>query len=80
MTKAEQKLAAELLNTASDKFGNHGCNDYSLPDTPENRKLVEASNKFNFGEDVELNISKGKIWTTDFSLMGYLADRLEKEL
>jgi len=35
-------ILAKLLEMASDEFGNHGCNDFDLPNTLENRELMTA--------------------------------------
>lgn len=42
MTSNEQTILAKLLELASDKFSNHGCNDFPLPNTDENWDLFEA--------------------------------------
>ena len=78
------RVLSDLLEIASDEFSNHGCNDYELDNTPENRELVKSMEIWNSLEEWAengLNISKDrtKIYTQDFFLMSYFA-HLAKEL
>lgn len=75
MTKNEIKIAAELLNKASDAFSKHGCNDFDIPNTLENRMLVRNM-QIALNENVSLNIRGGKIWVQDWIMMAYLADKM----
>ena len=73
-------ILAKLLEMASDEFSNHGCNDFELPNTQENRELMTAYGKWNSEEEFAkfgLNISEdGKtIYTYDWLLMDYFARR-----
>lgn len=81
MTPAEEKLTAALLRLASDKFSNHGCNDYWLEATPEHIALVEAMNIANgeLAEDACPRVQDGKICAPDFALMDAMADKLALE-
>lgn len=76
MTTAEVKVFDTLLEDLDNYYGNAGCNDMILPDTPENRKIVmlatEAKN------ETELSIEKGKINTVDFMILAYLRKRLRE--
>lgn len=82
---SELLVLADLLNMADDEFGNHGCNDYELDNTPENYNLVKDALEWNGdSEDREPTISPdGKtIYTQDYFLMGYFAylcRKLDKE-
>ena len=76
-------ILANLLDMASDEFGNHGCGDFELPNTAENRMLVEAAEILNSPEEFKesgLNISKNgaKIYTQDNVLMAYFAHLAHK--
>ena len=77
------KVLAELLGMASDEFSNHSCNDYELPNTPDNLKLVKLAEDFCFGvgSGKELIISKDgtMIYTMDYVLVNYFI-HLTKEL
>ena len=79
MNKFHKVLAAKMLDMAADEFSNHGCNDFTLEDTPENRDFYVKMMKETCGEDVEVTPSKGKIYAMDYSIMNYLAGMLEKE-
>lgn len=77
-------ILAELLDMAKDEFSNHGCGDFELLNTPENRALMEAAEIWNSSDgfkDAGLNISKdgAKIYTQDWLLMAYFA-HLAREL
>lgn len=76
-------ILAKLLEMAADEFSNHGCNDFDLPNTPENNALIVEKIKWNVGNGIPYppNISEdGKtIYTSDSGLMRYFA-HLAKEL
>jgi hypothetical protein len=80
------ELAAQLLDMAGDKFGNHGCNDFALPDwsPAERRQLAIDYEKYN-GDAGELEHLQGLPegsgefeCFSDFCLMFYLAHRLKQ--
>ena len=77
-------ILAKLLELSADEFSNHGCNDFDLPNTPENNALMVALEKRNSEEEFKeygLNISKDgkKIYANDAILMSYFA-HLAREL
>lgn len=45
LTQNEAAYIAAFLEELDDRFGNDGCNDMSLPNTPENREMVVAADK-----------------------------------
>ncbi len=54
MTKNEVAFIVAFLNELDDQFGNDGCNDMYLKDTPENRKLfTEAEKHWSIENEVE---------------------------
>lgn len=83
------RLAGQLLEMASEKFSNAGCNDLNWPDgwTPEMRRelvvaMVEANthrtaDKFTAGdrEEVEHHVRSDQA-PGDWWLMWFFADRL----
>lgn len=77
------KVLAELLDLAGQEFGNHGCNDYQLPNTAENRKLVTRMLIWNSKNpadwDIHYSDDENYIYTQDYFLMGYF-EHLAKEL
>lgn len=82
--RVEYELAAKLLDMASDEFSNHGCNDFELPNTPENYALVESMELWNVSESGEepneVNVSEDgqTIYTMDWYIMSYLAHCLRE--
>ena len=75
-------ILAELLEMASDEFSNHDCNLYELPNTSENRALVERTERWNGeGDWFGLNLSDDgtKIYLMDYFLMGYFAHLFREE-
>jgi hypothetical protein len=78
------ELAAELLDIAGDKFGNHGCNDFKLSDwsSSERRQLAIDCERYN-GDAEELARLESLLvghrefeYFSDFCLMFYVAHRL----
>jgi hypothetical protein len=80
LTKKEMLLIAHLLEIASDKFSNHGCNDMD----------EEIMNQFTSDEKDELSkqyhdwngdpeeFTPGLFWLGDDSLMSLFAAKLKK--
>jgi hypothetical protein len=79
MDKLVLKHAAELLRTASEEFSNHGCNDYPLENTPENREFAKKVFKTSCGEDLDVPDDAKKIFLQDWIVMSYCARVLEAE-
>lgn len=80
LTPTELQLAAVLLETASDKFSNHVCNDFSLEFLPldERRKLVKAVHEWNGDlEEYDENYVDG---FQDYALMAYLSHRFRMQV
>lgn len=82
------RIIADLLETAGDKFGNHGCNDWLWPDTmpmDARKALVEAMAADDTASpDDPPDDHRGKYGPADWTLMFHfakrcaaLADRLE---
>lgn len=73
-TRTELFMIADMLEMASEEFGNHISNDMTLDATEENiefiKQMIAASD---YPED-ELILSKDKstIYTTDWMIMNYL--------
>jgi hypothetical protein len=74
MTKNELEILDGMLERLSDIMGNAGCNDYELPDTPENRELVTQAHHEEL--DFTIRVYKGMIQTTDWVVLGYLRKKL----
>lgn len=71
-------IAAKLLELASDTFGNHGCNDFELPNTPESLAFITAMMKEDDDESEPYITKDGShIITQDSILMSYCARLLK---
>lgn len=87
MTKNEIAYILGFLNELDDKFGNDGCNDMYLPDTPENRELYIAAATLDLEETGEEEIEsvedalrgKKKIGTNNLMILAYLRKKLMEE-
>ena len=80
MNEKENALAAKLLKTASEEFGNHGCNDVDESVwegwTIEERTLfVKEFHDWN-GDPEEF--TPNFLHIPDFALMDFIADKLIK--
>ncbi len=83
LSKAELKMISQLLEEASEEYSNNGCNDYKVPATEENKKMVaemiEANNDIDWQDDVrDVMNTKDEIFTYDWMLMSHLANRCKK--
>ena len=65
----ELQVVGRLLRLAGEEFGNHGCNDFDLPDTPEAKALIADVGLW--GGDDE------SCCPGDDTLMEYFADRID---
>ena len=81
ISENEAKIMADLLELAADEFGNHGCNDFELAMTDENRELIKAMYADVLDEhDVEIPTHSGSYVTYDSCLMQHFANRLKGEI
>lgn len=76
-TKNEAALLVKLLDEFGDRLGNDGCNDMMLPDTPENRELVMASENYCLSETgtVAITSYNGEIVANNGMILAYLAKK-----
>lgn len=82
MTQNEIKLLDNFLEVAEDAMGNADCNDFVLPNTPENYEMVQRAMKGNLspGEIYTPYInSKNEIVTMDFIILSHLRSKLKAE-
>ena len=73
-TRTELFMIADMLEMASEEFGNHISNDMTLDATEENiefiKQMIAASD---YPEDKPiLSKDKSTIYTTDWMIMNYL--------
>lgn len=83
LTNYELQLISNLLSEASEIYANHTCNDYPLPNTPENYALmrdlyVRNGDLDEFEDEVDPNADELYFW--DWGLMHYFADRIKEEI
>lgn len=81
MNIKEKKLAADMLEKASDEFSNHGCNDvensvYKNWSLEERRQFVKEFHIWN-GDPEEYN--ENFLNMHDYMIMGFLAYKLEHD-
>lgn len=81
LNKQDLLLASKMLELASDKFSNHGCNDLTkdviecIKDEKELLKDVNSWNGHTDPSDDYLSVS----WIGDSTLMRVLAEKFKKE-
>lgn len=69
LTKPELKILSDLLLLAAEQFSNHGCNDFPLPDTEENRQLW--SKVYADDSPLEIALFGGRLWFRDDALFEF---------
>lgn len=84
MNSTEKAILLKFLDDLSDHMSNAGCNDLDLENTPENYELVAAAEKYCAEQNQEKPLPplfyKDKICTTDFIILSYLVNLIEKNL
>lgn len=86
----EAKFLAFLLELASGKFSNHGCNDFPIENTDENWALLERMEAYNLrcsveevrerGDTEERPAADKEINLMDWFLMDYLAHKVRRAI
>lgn len=79
MKKVDLEFAAKLLDLAAESFGNHGCNDYEIPNTPENLDFAKRLITWSDYPEDKPNIHGEIIYLMDWEIMRFLADEISKE-
>ncbi len=79
LTKNDLSLLDKFLEDLSDSLGNNSCNDYILPDTEENRRMLIEAYDEEDDFDIKNCIYKDKLMTYDFIIVGYLRRKLKEE-
>lgn len=85
LTKAEKELLLGFLQELSDNYGHAGCNEYSLPNTPENREVMRKALTMTYSEDQEeledefdyLENCDKTIHTIDTIVLDYIVTKVE---
>lgn len=85
-TNNELKLLADLLEMASDEFGRHGCNDFSLKDYMTKEEAIEfCLNYENYNthgkpisEEDRKYIEEDPLrYLPDFAIFGYFKHKIK---
>ncbi len=81
MNDTQLKVGGMLLKLASDSYAKNGCNDFTLPNTPEHQELWRDAMAWAEGGRVpEGGPGAGEsIFFYDWILMGYMAHILDQE-
>lgn len=78
----ELEHIARLLETASDQFSNHSCNDYRLEPTEMNKQFA-SDLWLKDGEeraDIQRRLDGDRIFLQDFTAMRFLANRCREAM
>lgn len=78
LNKTERAVMVEFLDRLADAMGNAGCNDYTLPDSPEG-KLLWVDAETEAGEPLPLPTAVGPFYTQDFMVLAALRKKLGLE-
>lgn len=74
-----QDAIADLLEQVHEEYSNHGCNDFSLPNTPEARKFVEEMYKAGGEDDPEIDYNDdGTISTSDWMVLSRISELIRE--
>lgn len=75
-------LAGDLLELASDKFSNHGCNDFRLPESWTHQERQEFLLAMHDANESNPDIKHSDPWCSpvlqDYWVMSFLADKLRE--
>jgi hypothetical protein len=79
LTPTQRKIAAHMLRLAAESYSNHGCNDFELPNTPNNLQFVkDMIAQSDYMEDAP-SIHNGNLLMLDWEVMEYCADLLDPQ-
>lgn len=81
LTPTQCQIAAKMLRLAADEFSNHGCNDYELPNTPNNLEFVNgmiAASDYP-GDSPHISRDGKSIYLMDWQVMIYCAELLLRD-
>lgn len=84
MNSQKLLLASTLLDSAADMLSNKGCNDFMLPNTPDNVRLLNEMAQDNVGpgrEPEEVHVfdaRKKTLYTYDWALARFLSKYLQE--
>lgn len=73
LTDSEQKVLSKLLDLAGEHFGERGCNDFDVPNTPE---WINAINSVADEGGQIIDPTGDTICTMDWLVLLYLRNKL----
>lgn len=78
----ELRMMVDMLGLAYDTYSNHGCNDYTIPVTPDNVAFAKRLESYLKEDDIDIDIiiDGQKIWLTDTSIMEYCKHVLQEHI
>ena len=86
LNDAERMLLIRFLKSYSERLSNDGCNDFELPNTPENVVIVKEAYEIGMGKEdanmwtARLDEESGEtICVINWMLVDYLAHKLQEE-
>ena len=70
-----------ILKYAADQMSNYSCNDYFIPDTPENREFLIALHVWADDEAFEIEdaVHGNNLCCMDWMVLDYIAYLVEEE-
>jgi len=77
MNPNEVEWLLHFLEDLGDKYGNAGCNDMSIPNTPENMAMVKRMIASGDYPNNIPQVYRDKIDVFDYELLSYLQEKLE---
>jgi hypothetical protein len=78
MTEKERAVAAQLLEMASEEFGNHGCNDWDFPKGwTKEEKIAFCKEYHEWNGDPE-DFDPNFLHLPDYAVMSFMADKLKR--
>ena len=91
LTKEQWEILTHFLDVLSEKYGQAGCNDFSIRNTDNNRQMIHEifseNDKDYYLDLVEegyfdryVNESLKKLDTTDFVVLDHIADKIKSQL
>lgn len=86
LNKLETQLFKKLLDEFANTLGNNSCNDFALPNTPENKQFLKdiySSEQYkaehDYWEQVLADVEKSTsktIYTLDIIVLAYLRNKI----
>lgn len=79
LSKTEKTVLLSFLEELIERFGNDGCNDNSMPDTPENREFLKAVSKESDEVNYYVDDDSDLIYGDNMEVVSYLISRVKEQ-